>query len=51
MTEEQFKWEEALKENIFREQKQNRDFNEDMEKCDDCGSYLDSHDHCPLCDY
>ena len=51
MNEEQFKWEEALKDNRFKEQREKKDYNEDMEKCWYCGSYLNSHDHCPLCDY
>lgn len=32
MNEEQFKWEESLKDNRLKEQKQNRDYNEEMEK-------------------
>ena len=22
-----------------------------LERCGDCGSYINSHDHCPRCDY
>lgn len=38
-----------------KKQKENNDYDylEDgsPEKCDDCGSYINSHGHCPKCDY
>ncbi len=43
-------WNESLKDSRLKEQKQNKDYNDEMEKCE-CGSYLNSHDHCPICDY
>lgn len=27
------------------------DFNGGFERCEDCGSKLNSHGHCPSCDY
>ena len=49
---EQF--EESLLEQRYNEQKRNNDYdiNEDgeIEKCE-CGNYLNSHGHCPQCDY
>ena len=47
---EQFNWDETIKENRLKEQKQKKDYNNEMEKCE-CGTYLNSHDHCPKCDY
>lgn len=37
--------------NRIAQQKLNNDYDDDMEQCDDCGSYLNSHGHCPRCDY
>ncbi|WP_299116897.1 hypothetical protein [uncultured Winogradskyella sp.] len=48
---EQLKWEEELMNNRLKDQQQKKDYNEEKEKCLDCGSYLNSHDHCPRCDY
>ena len=47
-------FEEALREQRYNEQKRNDDYdiNEDgqIEKCE-CGQPLNSHGHCPRCDY
>lgn len=48
---EQQDWEQGLLDNRLNEQKNNKDYNDEMEKCSDCGSLLNSHDHCPRCDY
>ena len=50
MREEQVNWNETLKEYRLMEQKQKKDYNNEMEKCE-CGTYLNSHDYCPKCDY
>jgi len=46
---------EKLKDNRLKQQKQNNDYayelNGQIEKCNDCGSEINSHDHCPRCDY
>ena len=51
---EQEQYEEDLREQRHIEQKRNNDYdiNEDgeREKCD-CGTSLNSHGHCPNCDY
>ena len=51
---EQEKFNEELRENRVKEQKDNNDYdyNSDrkIEKCD-CGHPLNSHGHCPICDY
>ena len=49
-TQEQEQFEQELFENRITEQKRNRDYDDDMEKCE-CGMYLNSHGHCPRCDY
>lgn len=41
---------EIMRDHREQQQKQNKDYNQEMEKCE-CGSYLNSHDHCPRCDY
>ena len=43
--------EERLTEQRMKEQKSDKDYNDEKEKCDNCGSYLNSHDHCTRCDY
>jgi uncharacterized paraquat-inducible protein A len=50
MKEEQFKWNQELIEARLKEQKDNQDYNDEREKCE-CGTYLNSRDHCPRCDY
>lgn len=45
-----------LLENRLYEQERNRDYadkldNGDIERCPDCGTPINSHDHCPRCDY
>ena len=40
-----------LQELIELKQEINKDYNEEMEVCEDCGYHLNSHDHCPVCDY
>jgi len=54
MNEETEKWNEGLLDNRTREQKDNNDFSfmEDggIEKCE-CGREINSHGHCPRCDY
>lgn len=48
-------FEEELRYNRQKEQKEKSDYDYDEngmpEKCDDCGAYLNSHGHCPRCDY
>lgn len=50
---EQYKQE--LRDNRRKEQKDKKDYsyNDDGERdrCNDCGSYIDSHFRCPVCDY
>jgi hypothetical protein len=50
---EQYKQE--LEQQRLKEQKQNNDYDYGFdglpEKCDDCGSFINSHGHCPRCDY
>jgi len=41
---------ENLKDHRLKEQKWKKDYNDEMERCE-CGCYLNSHDHCPRCDY
>ena len=52
---EQVEWEEELLERSFEEQKAKKDYSYQddgsIEKCDKCGSFINSHDHCPRCDY
>lgn len=43
-------WNERLKDARLKDQKQQKDYNDEMEKCE-CGCYLNAHDHCPRCDY
>ena len=43
--------ENVLFSNRIKEQEENLDFNEERERCNDCNSLLNSHDHCPRCDY
>jgi len=49
------KWIEELRQNRLNEQSHNNDYsykqNGSIEKCDDCGSLINSHGHCPTCDY
>ena len=46
---------EELKDARLKEQEDNSDFayleNGEIEKCDNCHSFINSHGHCPLCDY
>jgi len=46
---------EQLKNNRIQEQKDNKDYSYDevnkLEICNKCKSYINSHGHCPLCDY
>ena len=55
MNQEQYEYEEGCKDARLKEQKDNEDYSyEDdgqIEKCDNCGSLINSHGHCPLCDY
>ena len=48
-------YEEALREQRYNEQKQKYDYSYDeygkIETCDDCNSNINSHGHCPMCDY
>ena len=52
---EQHLWNEQVTEARLNEQRQKKDYdyleNGEIEKCDDCGSYINSHGHCPKCDY
>lgn len=54
-SEEQARWEEAVKDNRLKEQQENKDYDYDEngapQKCDDCHSFINSDGHCPLCDY
>ena len=49
------KWKEELLEQAIKEQEKNADYsyetNGSKEKCDNCGCFINSHDHCPRCDY
>jgi len=51
ISKEHEEFEQANTQRRISEQKENKDYNDEMEKCDDCGSLLNSHDHCPNCDY
>jgi len=50
---------EQIKQQLFDqriyEQKNKKDYdydeNGDIERCSDCGSYINSHGHCPKCEY
>ena len=46
---------EHVKNNRLHMQQYNKDYSyeEDgsIEKCKDCGSFINSHGHCPVCDY
>jgi len=52
---EQFDWEQEIFETNLKTQEQNKDYdynhNGERNKCDDCGNNLNSHGHCPRCDY
>ncbi len=54
-THEQEKFEEELKEERRKEQKETKDYSYDdigkVEKCSDCNAIINSHGHCPNCDY
>lgn len=41
----------SLQDQRLNEQNLNSDFDDDMEVCEDCGCNLNSHGHCPRCDY
>ena len=51
---EHAEFEESVREQRYNEQKQNKDYDYDnegnIEYCD-CGMALNSHGHCPRCDY
>lgn len=51
---------EQMRQELFelrvKEQKEKRDYADrlddgSLERCDDCGTPINSHDHCPRCDY
>ena len=46
---------EQLKDARLKKQKDNKDYSYEeggkIEICDDCKSYINSHGHCPRCDY
>lgn len=46
---------EQLKDNRLREQKDKKDYSYEndvrIESCDDCRTPINSHGHCPRCDY
>ena len=46
---------EQLRDIRLKEQKDNKDYsyeeNGGIEICDNCKSYINSHGHCPRCDY
>lgn len=48
-------WENELFDIRAKEQKASKDYryeeNGEIETCSDCGSPINSHDHCPRCDY
>jgi len=48
---EKFEWLEECRLARLTEQKLKKDYNDNHEKCNDCGTFLNSHDHCPTCDY
>jgi len=46
--------EEKIKDIRLNEQRDNEDYSyleDEIEKCDKCKSFINSHGHCPLCDY
>ena len=47
---EQEVWEQGCRDQRMNDQRANNDYNDEREKCE-CGAYLNSHDHCPRCDY
>lgn len=55
MTQEQAQWEDDVRQSRLSAQVQKNDyeFNDDgeKEKCEDCRTPLNSHGHCPNCDY
>ena len=52
---EQYEWEQELREYRLAEQKRESDYsfeeNGDFELCGDCHSRINSHGHCPRCDF
>ena len=50
-----FDFNEELFENRINEQKDKKDYDYlkdgQIEKCDNCGNFINSHGHCPKCDY
>lgn len=55
MNEQQYEWEQFCRYNRIEQQKHNNDYeydeNGNIERCSDCWSYINSHCHCPICDY
>lgn len=47
---EKQQWDNERYSQRLKEQQENDDFNDEREQCE-CGDYLNSHDHCPRCDY
>ena len=52
---ERLKWKQECFEARIREQEEKKDYSfieaYTVEKCDDCGCPINSHGHCPRCDY
>ena len=55
MNKEQQDLEDSLRDARKKEQDKNKDYsyykNGSIEQCDDCGCYINSRGHCPMCDY
>tara|TARA_R110002012_G_scaffold39003_1_gene108206 strand:- start:1263 stop:1418 length:156 start_codon:yes stop_codon:yes gene_type:complete len=51
MNQQEFEYKEELRQHRLREQKNNNDYSSERELCDNCGAFINSHDHCPNCDY
>lgn len=55
ITPEEFEERESRMNARLNEQRVNNDYdyldNGDIERCDDCGAPINSHGHCPNCDY
>ncbi len=55
VSEEQAKYKEELRQERIARQKQKGDYSYydevEIERCEDCGAPLNSHGHCPHCDY
>lgn len=54
-SDDQLRHEDEQRQNRLYEQEQSQDYSRDedyrIERCDDCNAPINSHGHCPNCDY